>query len=215
MNHVPSWEWTTLVILGAWHGVNPGMGWLLAAALGLQQKSEHAIWRSLLPIATGHFLATGLIVLAGVLAGSVIPLHHAKAVVAILLFGFGVYRLIVRTHPKLSARRVNFRELAFWSFLMASVHGAGIMLLPILLGMSAASQHHNMHHHAMAFSSLQQGSIAVTIHSMAYLLVMGTTAWIFYKHIGAILLRKVGPSLDLIWAYALILTAAITLLIPL
>src|SRR5271168_5667031 len=137
MSHFPLWPWAALFLLGAYHGVNPGMGWLFAVALGMQQKSASAVWQALVPIATGHFVAIGLVVAAAAIAGAVLPLLYVKIAAAVVLFAFGIYRLLRKSHPRWGGMQIGFRDLCIWSFLMASAHGAGFMLLPILLKMSA------------------------------------------------------------------------------
>ena len=219
MNHSPLWPWAALFLLGAYHGVNPGMGWLFAVALGMQKKSAAAVWQSLVPIAAGHFVAIGLVVAAAVIAGAVLPLRYVKIAAACVLLAFGLHRLIRKSHPRWGGMQIGFRDLAIWSFLMASAHGAGFMLLPILLKMSAlhaaADAGESAHHlHAFGFSGTGTASIALLVHTLGYLLVTGLIAFVVYKKLGLEVLRKTWVNLDLIWAVALIATAGFTLLIP-
>ena len=211
MMHVEPWAWGALFLLGAWHGINPAMGWLFAVALGLQKHDGRAVWQSLVPIATGHVLAIGVVVMLAVLAGAVISLEYTRLVVASLLLAFGLFRLFWGTHPRWGGMQVGFRDLTIWSMLTASAHGAGFMLLPILLGMSAVHGDHMAHmHHSLNGSA---GIVAVALHTFAYLLVTGTVAWLVYNKVGLAVLRRAWFNLDRIWAISLILTAAITLLI--
>ena len=140
-----------MFLLGAYHGVNPAMGWLFAVALGMQERSGRAVGRSLLPIALGHALAVSLVVLAAALAQAVLPLGRVKALVAAILLGFGLYCLVRRRHPRWGGMQVGFRDLTIWSFLMASAHGAGFMVLPLLLGTSGEGHegHQPATHQAM------------------------------------------------------------------
>lgn len=211
MMHVQIWAWGALFLLGAWHGINPAMGWLFAVALGLQRQSSRAVWESLLPIAAGHVLAIGVVVLLAVLAGAVISLHYARLFVAVLLLGFGFFRLFWGKHPRWGGMQVGFRDLVFWSLLTASAHGAGFMLLPILLGMSVAHGDHQMH--GPHIPSGWIGFLAVGVHTLAYLLVTGVVAWVVYKRIGLAVLRRAWFNVDRIWAISLIVTAGVTLLI--
>jgi hypothetical protein len=211
MIHAQSWAWATLFLLGAYHGINPAMGWLFAVALGLQKQSGRAVWQSLLPIATGHVLAIGLVILVAVLAGAVLPLRVMKICVVVVLIGFGVYRLISKSHPRWGGMQVGFRDLTIWSFLMASAHGAGFMLLPVLLGMSAMGGGHAMP--AMDSPGIGVQFFAIAIHTFGYLVLTGTSAWVVYKWLGLALLRKAWVNLDLVWAVTLIVTAGVTLLI--
>src|SRR6202051_4814537 len=108
MMHAQAWPWGTLLLLGAYHGVNPAMGWLFAVALGLQKKSARAVWESLLPIATGHVVAIVAVILVAVLAGAVLPVHALRIAVVIILIGFGVYRIVSKSHPRFGGMQVGF-----------------------------------------------------------------------------------------------------------
>lgn len=132
------WEaWAALLGLGAFHGINPGMGWLFAVALGLQEGRRRAVFRALVPIALGHALSIGVVVLVVGLAQAAIPLEWLRWPVGAGLVLFGGYKLFRMKHPKWVGMKVSFRDLVTWSFLMASAHGAGLMLVPVLLGWSA------------------------------------------------------------------------------
>jgi hypothetical protein len=131
--------WVALLLLGAWHGINPGMGWLFAVALGLQEQSRRAVWRALAPLALGHGAAIAAALVLGLAAGLAVPLGHLKLVVAGMLLAFGVFRLVRARHPRWAhwgGMRVGARDLSVWSFLMASAHGAGLMVLPFVLGVT-------------------------------------------------------------------------------
>jgi hypothetical protein len=214
MIHLPLWSWITLFALGAYHGLNPAMGWLFAVALGLQQKSGRAVWQSLLPIAAGHVLAMALVVAIAIAAGRVLPLAAVRIGVVVLLIGFGVYRLLRKGHPRWGGMQVGFADLVLWSFLMASAHGAGFMLLPVLLKMSAEAMHMAHAIHANIFPSMGSALTAVAVHTLGYLLMMGVIAWIVYEKLGLSILRKAWINLDAVWAIALIATGGLTLLLP-
>ena len=214
MIHFPLWAWTTLFILGAYHGLNPAMGWLFAVALGLQQNDSKAVWKSLLPIAAGHLVAVGLVVALALVAGALLPLSAVRIAVAVLLIGFGVYRLSGKGHPRWGGMKVGSLGLAFWSFLMASAHGAGFMLLPVLLKVSATQAMHMEHElHVRAMPALGAAWTAITVHTGGYFLAMGAVAWIVYVKFGLSLLRQAWLNVDLIWAVALIATGGLTLLL--
>lgn len=219
MSHFPAWPWAVLFLLGAYHGINPGMGWLFAVALGMQKKSAVAVWQALVPIAMGHFLAIGLVVTVAVAVGAVLPLRFVKIAAACVLLGFGLQRLIRKSHPRWGGMQIGFRDLCLWSFLMASAHGAGFMLLPILLKMSTMHAATNMgisaaHLHGSAFEGRWTAPIALLIHTLGYLVITGLIALVVYEKVGLEILRKAWVNLDLIWAMALIVTAGLTLLIP-
>lgn len=211
MMHFELWAWVALFLLGAWHGINPAMGWLFAVALALQKHDSRAVWQSLLPIATGHVLAIGAVVTLALIAGAAISLDYARLFVAFLLFAFGIFRLFWGKHPRWGGMQVGFRDLTIWSMLTASAHGAGFMLLPILLGMSGGHADHMAHLHRSPNGFA--GIAAVLIHTFAYLLVTGAVAWIVYTRIGLAVLRRAWFNLDRIWAISLILTAGLTLFI--
>lgn len=213
-NHL--WAWTVLFLLGAYHGINPGMGWLFAVALGMQRQSGRVVWESLLPIAAGHALSIGFVVAAAVSLGVVLPENYVRYVVAATLFSLGIYRLVRRGHLHWGGMQVGFRDLTIWSFLMATAHGAGLMLLPVLLGMSAMHYaHHDMHLHMLMMSGGPWiGVLAVLVHTLGYLVVTGAVAFVVYEKVGLNLLRKAWVNLDLVWAMALIVTAGVALVMP-
>jgi len=210
------WAWTTLFLLGAYHGINPGMGWLFAVALGMQRHSARVVWQSLLPIAAGHALAIALVVTAALLVDFILPQNDVKILVASLLFCLGFYKLLRNGHPHWGGMDVGFRDLTIWSFLMATAHGAGLMLLPVLLGMSAIGYtHHDMHMHTLMMSDGPWVAVlAVAVHTLGYLVITGTVAFVVYEKLGLNLLRKAWVNLDLIWAVALIVTAGVALFVP-
>ena len=129
-----TWPWLALILLGAWHGLNPGMGWLFSVALGLQQRSRRAVFAALLPIALGHALAIGLVVLLVYIVGIVIPSQWLQIGGAGMLFAIALWKLWRARHPTWVGMRVNFWDLTTWSWLMTSAHGAGLMVVPVLLG---------------------------------------------------------------------------------
>jgi hypothetical protein len=200
MNGTEPWRLTTLFLLGAYHGLNPGMGWLFAVALGMQEKSGKAVFRSLIPIALGHALAIGAAVLLARLAQIVLPLRDVEIAVGAALIGLGIYRLVRGRHFRWSRMQVGFGELTGWSFLMASAHGAGLMVLPVI-----APEHHG--HAGM------NGMTATLVHTAGYLLVTGAIALLVYQKFGLAMLRTAWLNLDLIWAVALIVTGCIALLL--
>jgi len=202
-------EWNAVLFLGAYHGINPGMGWLFAVALGMQQGSARGVWRALPPIALGHMAAVGAVLLVAGLAQTMVPIPTMKLVVACLLIAFGLFRLWRHRHPRFGGMQVGFRDLTIWSFLMASAHGAGLMVLPFVMAMSspvlAASGIH-AHHAAIAPSLPGTAALALALHTLAYLCVLAFAAWIVYWKLGLAVLRTAWFNLDLIWAGALVAT---------
>lgn len=221
------WPWIALAGLGALHGVNPGMGWLFAVALGLQEGKGRAVWRALPPLAFGHALAIAAAVAFAAAVGGLVPLTPLKWATAGVLFAFGVYRLFRHRHPRYGGMRVGARQLTIWSFLMATAHGAGLMILPIVLagdGMMTAAGHGAMHHagHATAAAGgapalaaglppgLLAGTAVAGVHTLGYLLVAAALAWLVYAKLGVRVLRSAWINLDMVWAGALIATALAT-----
>ena len=205
-----------MLLLGAYHGINPGMGWLFAVALGMQERKGSAVAKSLVPIAFGHALAIGIVVLAAAFLGMALPLMAIRYCVAALLVGLGIYCLVGHRHPRWIRMQVGFRDLTVWSFLMASAHGAGLMLLPVLLGgrtVEAANQMSGHHHMATAGAGPLAALLATAVHTAGYLAVTGLVAWVVYSRLGLAILRKAWINLDLVWSAALVLTGLITVII--
>ncbi len=202
-----------MLLLGAFHGVNPGMGWLFAVALGLQERSGSAVARSLVPIAIGHALAIGSAVLAVAILGAVLPLAAVRYPVAAILMALGMVSLMRHRHPRWVRMRVGFRDLTVWSFLMASAHGAGVMVLPVLLGTSAVEAAGPMadHTHVPGAASPLAALLATGVHTVGYLAVTGLVAWVVYRRLGLAILRTAWFNLDLVWAAALVATGVVTL----
>jgi hypothetical protein len=223
-----------LLGLGAIHGVNPGMGWLFAVALGLQEGRAGAVWRALPPLALGHALAVAATLAVAALAGLVIPVAVLRWAVAGVLVAMGLYRLFRHRHPRGGGMRVGARELVTWSFLMASAHGAGLMVLPVLLrhdavaaaahGTAAGHGTHGMHGapaaaaqpagdavlHAGPPAARIAALVPAVLHTLGYLVVAGILAVVVYQKLGLRLLRTMWINLDLIWAGALIVTGVLT-----
>jgi hypothetical protein len=204
-----------MLLLGAYHGLNPGMGWLFAVALGMQEQKGSAVARSLIPIALGHALAIGGVVLVAAFLGMTLPLVVVRYSVAAILVGLGIYCLVRHQHPRWVRMQVGFRDLTAWSFLMASAHGAGVMVLPVLLGSSTVEAQGNMAGHNPMASSVSPlaGILATVVHTFAYLAVTGLIAWLVYRKFGLALLRKTWFNFDLLWAVALVATGVVTLLV--
>jgi uncharacterized membrane protein len=208
-------EWPAMVLLGAYHGINPGMGWLFAVALGMQAGTPSAVRSALLPIALGHALAVAAILMAAAAAQMLIPLEILKIAVACCLLTLGGYRLWRHRHPRFGGMRVGFRDLTLWSFLMASAHGAGFMVLPFVMAMPSdvlASGHSHAGHVAATATVPYTGAIALAIHTFAYLATMALAAEVVYRKLGLMLLRSAWFNMDWLWAGALVITGLVVLL---
>ena len=206
------WPWAALALLGAYHGVNPGMGWLFAVALGMQERSRTAVCYALVPIAIGHFLAVGTVVLGGALLHRLLPLNSVKWIVAAALIAFGLYRLIRSRHPRWVGMRVGFSGLTLWSFLMASAHGSGLMLLPVLLNAPAMSGNHSRHMlQLMSLGSPILYTAGTAIHTLAYFATTLAVALLVYEKFGLALLRSAWINLDFVWSLSLLVTGVAAL----
>jgi hypothetical protein len=209
------WPWVTLVALGAYHGLNPAMGWLFAVSRGMQERSRRAVVRSLLPIAIGHELALVLVAVVVLAAAEVVDPGALHVAAAAVLVAFGIFRFVrPRAHPRWTTMRVNGRELTLWSFLMSSAHGAGLIVAPVLIGIGSASASTDPEEHVHAsadVASLAADGVGLALHVAAMVLVMGVVAVLVYDRLGVAVLRKAWLNTDQLWAAAFIVAAAITL----
>jgi hypothetical protein len=220
-----NWPWLALVLLGAYHGLNPAMGWLFAVALGLQEGRREAVIKAFWPIALGHAAAVTLVVTAVLAAQVVVPLGVLRYVGAGALILFGLYKLIRRKHPRWVGMRVGFRDLTAWSFLMASAHGAGLMLVPVLLKLSGTMQEmehraHEAHEHwghsvhlFLTDRAVLADFAAVAVHTLAMFAVIAVVALVVYDRLGLMILKRTWFNVDLLWAGALVGAGAITLIV--
>ncbi|MBV9644090.1 MAG: hypothetical protein JO334_10995 [Verrucomicrobia bacterium] len=210
------WPWIALVLLGAWHGLNPGMGWLFSVALGLQQRSRIAVFAALGPIALGHALAIGLVVFVVYAIGAVIPYRWLQIGFAATLLVVAFWKLYRLRHPTWVGMCVNFWDLTLWSWLMASAHGAGLMVVPVLLGAKSIFCGINPAD-INAIRCIQPliATAAVAVHTASHLLVSGFVAWVVYDFIGLAVLRRSWINLDLIWCFTLLGAAIILCFAPL
>lgn len=199
----------SLLGLGAVHGINPGMGWLFAVGLGLQDGKSCAVWRALPPLALGHLLAVAVAVAIALVAGAVLPRSTVTWVVAAALLALGVQRLVRHRHPRYGGMRVTRRELTIWSFLMASAHGAGLMVVPVLLAATGRPSAHAGHGGA----ALDGALLATVVHAAGYLAVAGVLALVVYERVGVGVLRRAWINVDLFWALSLIVTGLVVLVI--
>jgi hypothetical protein len=202
------WSLVGVFGLGAFHGVNPGMGWLFAVALGLQERRRSAVYWAIVPLALGHTLAIAAAVAAAFVVGAVVPLQAIQWIVASILAVLGISRRFRHGHVRWVGMRVGMADLTAWSFLMASAHGAGLMVLPLVLGATAS------HHAHPAVASGAASAIAATIaHSAGYLAVSTVIAIVVFEKLGVGLLRKAWINLDLMWAVALVITSIVSVVI--
>lgn len=206
--------WAALIVLGAFHGLNPAMGWLFAVALGFQRKSRAAVVRALFPIALGH---EGSIAVAVGLVGSlqfVVAPETLRVAGATLLVAFGVFKLLQpRSHPRWVGMQVSWLDLVVWSFLMSTAHGAGLMLIPVVLGLPAPVDPSDTLPAvgSVGLATVVQDGAAVLVHTGSMLLVMGFIALLVYDRLGLAVLQRAWINLDRIWGVAVVAAGVMTL----
>jgi len=205
------WPWLALAGLGAFHGLNPGMGWLFAVALGLHRHDRRVVWLSVGPIALGHALAVALVAAAFVWLGVLIDARALGVACGLLLIGWALYhwRYGYR-HRVRFGMQIGLIGLGVWSFLIATAHGAGLMLWPALMPLCIGASAEPGPGGPVATALLGVG-----LHTVAMLLVTAAMAIAVYRWIGLALLRRAWINVDLVWTWALIAAGAWLLAISL
>jgi hypothetical protein len=206
-------SWAMLMALGAFHGINPGMGWLLAVALGMQEGRRGAVLRALVPLGVGHALAVAVAVGAALAIGFAIPLVWLRWPIAGVLVSLGVLRFFRHRHPRWAGMRVSMGGLTVWSFLMATAHGAGLMVVPVFMGMSMSAAGHHAHHVQTADGGMGAAFFATGLHAFGYLAVTAFVAIVVFEKLGVGILRRAWINLDVIWSAALVATGTLTLVL--
>ena len=213
----PAWLWLAVIASGLYHGVNPGMGWPLAVSAGLMERSSRALLAALGPLTAGHLLATLLVILPFALLVALIEWHRQIQIGAsLLVIAFGIFRLLDRRHPR-SLARIRPTQLGLWSFAVAIAHGAGLMLLPIYLGLCRASDFDKGHEAATTLinANLGMAVLVAFVHAMAMIAAGGCSAWLVYRYLGVKFVARSWFNLDTSWAASLILVGAIALVLGL
>lgn len=196
------WPWLTLAGLGAFHGVNPAMGWLFAVALGLHRGSHRVVLLSLLPIAIGHAIAVAIVAAAIISLGILIDQQTIRYVAGALLIGWAVYHVVYgHRHRVRFGIRTGMAGLGLWSFLMATAHGAGLMLVPVLIPLCLAATPAK---EITAAGSLPVSLAAIGVHTLAMLAVTGSIAIVVYEWLGLGFLRRGWINFDRLWTGALV-----------
>jgi hypothetical protein len=194
------WTWLAVAGLGTFHGINPAMGWLFAVALGLYRRSRQVVLLSLLPIALGHALAAGSMLMAGLSLGMVIDHSVLSRLCGGLLIGWAGWHALRghRMRPRVGMQ-TGFAGLTVWSFAMAGSHGAGLMLIPALMPICSALSHASGAPALGAGPTATIAAIALCVHSAAMLLTTGVIAVAVYDHFGVGGLRTKWLNFDLLW----------------
>jgi len=213
----PASLWLAVVASGIYHGVNPGMGWPLAVSAGLIERSSHALVAALWPLTVGHLLAMFVVMLPFALLLAVVEWQQQIQIGAsLLVIGFGVFRFVNRRHPRVLAR-IRPTQLGLWSFAVAIAHGAGLMLVPIYLGLCPAADLDKGHEAAGALinANLGMAVLVSVVHSVAMIVAGGFLAWLVYRYLGVKFVSRSWFNLDATWAFSLVLVGALSLALTL
>jgi hypothetical protein len=213
----PAWLWLAVIASGLYHGLNPGMGWPLAVSAGLMERRPRALVVALGPLAAGHLLAVLLVLLPFALLVALVEWQRQIQIGAsLLVIGFGIFRLADRRHPRALAR-IRPTQLGLWSFAVAIAHGAGLMLVPIYLGLCREADLDKGHEAAGALisASLGMAVLVATVHATAMIAAGGCMAWLVYRYLGLKFVSRSWFNLDTSWAASLILVGTIALVLNL
>jgi hypothetical protein len=206
------WLWLAVIVSGLYHGVSPGMGWPLAVSAGLMERSSRALLAALLPLSAGHWLAMLVVLLPFSLLLALAEWQlQIQIGASLLVMGFGVFRLVFRRHPRALAR-IRPAQLGLWSFAVAMAHGAGLMLVPIYLGLcraDAEGSHEKLG--ALIGGDLGMALLVAAVHAAAMIVAGGTLAWLVYRYLGLKFVSRSWFNLETAWAASLILAGAVSL----
>ena len=200
---------------GLYHGVNPGMGWPLAVSAGLMERSSRAFVAALWPLTIGHLLAMLVVILPFALLVALVEWQRSIQIGAsLLVIGFGIFRLVNRRHPQILAR-IRPTQLGLWSFAVAIAHGAGLMLVPIYLGLCRVADLDKGHEAAGALinANLGMAILVSVVHSVAMIAAGGFLAWLVYRYLGLKFVSQSWFNLDATWAFSLVVVGALSLAI--
>jgi hypothetical protein len=209
--------WLAVVASGVYHGVNPGMGWPLAVSAGLIERSSRRLVAALWPLTVGHLLAIFVVILPFVLLVALVEWQQQiRTGASLLVIAFGIFRLVNRRHPRVLAR-IPPTQLGLWSFTVAIAHGAGLMLVPIYLGLCQAADLDQEHEAvgALINANLGMAVLVSVVHSVAMVAAGGLLAWLVYRYLGLKFVSRSWFNLDATWAFSLVLVGALSLTISL
>jgi hypothetical protein len=213
----PAALWLAVIASGLYHGVNPGMGWPLAVSAGLMERRSRAVAAALWPLTVGHLLAILVVILPFSLLVALVQWQRPiQTGASLLVIGFGTFRLVNRRHPRVLAR-IRPTQLGLWSFAVAVAHGAGLMLVPIYLGLCRAADLDRGHEAAGALinNDLGMAVLVSVVHSVAMIAAGGVLAWLVYCYLGLKFVARSWFNLDATWAFSLILVGALSFAIGL
>ncbi len=202
------WPWVALAGLGLFHGVNPAMGWLFAVALGLNRHSQRIVLLSLIPIALGHAAAVAVVLSIALVLGFVFDTTTLLRLAAVVLIGWAVWHAVYGHRARVRVgMQTGLAGLALWSFLMASAHGAGLMLIPVLMPLCLAAAPAQ----ELTAGSLPIAAAALAVHTLAMLATIAAISVAVYRWIGVAFLRRGWINLDLVWTVALLVCGIVLL----
>ena len=213
----PVWLWLAVVASGLYHGASPGMGWPLAVSAGLMERDSRALLAALWPLTAGHLLAMLVVLLPfAALVTLVEWQRQIQTGASLLVIGFGVFRLVDRRHPRALAR-IRPTQLGLWSFAVAIAHGAGLMLVPIYLGLCREADLDKGHAAASTLinTNLGMAALVAIVHAIAMIAAGGCLAWLVYRYLGLKFVSRSWFNLDTVWAVSLVLVGAIALALSL
>jgi hypothetical protein len=211
-----SWaQLAALAGLGAFHGLNPAMGWLFAVARGMQERSRTVLLRSLPPIAAGHLASVAIVAAVVSATRSLVAARVVGIAGGLLLVGYGLWRLLSERHFRWAGMRLSGRQLAGWSFLVSSAHGAGLVLLPVLatqpMPPAQPAAGHAAHAMAASAAGALSGLAAAGVHTLAMVLLMALCAVVVYEFVGVNVLRRAWFNVDRLWAAVMVGAGALTI----
>jgi hypothetical protein len=223
LDWTPVLLWLAVVASGFYHGLNPGMGWPLAVSAGLMERSSRALVAALWPLTVGHLLAMLVVILPLSLLMALVQWQRQIQIgTSLVVIGFGIFRLVNRRHPRMLAR-IRPTQLGLWSFAIAIAHGAGLMLVPIYLGLCRAADQDRGHDAAGIDAAgidaaginanLEMAVLVSFVHSAAMVAAGGFVAWLVYRYLGLKFVSRSWFNLDAMWAFSLILVGALSLAI--
>jgi hypothetical protein len=213
----PAGLWLIVIASGLYHGINPGMGWPLAVSAGLIDRSSRSLLAALWPLTVGHLLAMLVMILPFALLVSLVEWQQQIRIgAALLVIGFGIFRIVNRRHPRALAR-IRPTQLGLWSFTVATAHGAGLMLVPIYLGLCRTTDLDRGHEAAGALmnANLGMGVLVAAVHAVAMIAAGGAFAWLVYRYLGLKFVSRSWFNLDAVWACSLVLVGGLSLAISL
>lgn len=207
----PIWLWLAVIASGLYHGLNPGMGWPLAVSSGLMEKSPRALFAALGALSAGHLLASLLVFLPFAFLIALAEWQRPiQAAAGLLVLGFGIFLFFNRRHPRALAR-IPPTQLALWSFAIAIAHGAGLMLVPIYLGLCRTPGSNDGAVSPLVEANLAMAVQVAIVHVAAMIAAGGGLAWLTYRYLGLKFVSRSWFNLDAIWALSLVLVGMIAI----